>query len=112
MTIQSLIKKIMKLDYPQQLDKHYGGSCPCFWYEVRINDKYLKIHGHCWRTCEDTIKGKNYCPGNGLHVRSNLDLKNTKSIIKVLRKKLDKQKWYGKYDVWLNGVLLKTWKEI
>jgi hypothetical protein len=103
MTLQSLLKRIMKLDYPQELDKSYDGSCPCFWYEVRINDKYLKIHGHCWRTCENMHKKKDYCAYNGLHVESNLDKKELDSIIQTLKKKLDKEEWYSDYEVWLNG---------
>jgi hypothetical protein len=74
-----LIKKVSKLYYPQELEKGWESSCPCFYYNPTVDGKRLTIHGHCWRTTD-----------NG---------KDLMDIAKAFKKQLDKQKWYSKWDL-------------
>ena len=98
MTIQELIDKVKTMDYPQQLDKGYGGECPCFWYYPIINGKRIEIHGHCWRTCKK-------CAYNGLHISGKLPLTALTRIAKAFKVKLDRQKWHGDYDLVIKSTL-------
>lgn len=96
MTTQELIELVEKMDYPQQLDTDYEGSCPCFWYTPIVDGHKLQIHGHCWRTC-------NECLYNGIHVSGCLTEKDLRKIAKAFKKQLDKQEWYSKYEIVINS---------
>jgi hypothetical protein len=106
MTKEELIKKVKDLDYPQQLDKGYEGSCPCFWYHPTIDGKRVSIHGHCWRTTGDNMVGSCKCAYNGLHITGKLPEKDLLEIAKAFKRQLDKQKWYSEWDIVINEKFL------
>jgi len=101
MTTEELINKVKKMDYPQELDKSYEGSCPCFWYKPIIDGRKIEIHGHCWRT---NIDGCN-CSFNGLHITGSLSVAKLTKIAKTFKKQLDKQNWYSSYQLVIKSTL-------
>lgn len=102
-TIDELIKEIKSLDY-YDIQRHFDpgndGGCPCFWCDLKVEGKKIEIHGHCWRTCQE-------CAFNGLHVTGALSVPKLTRIAKAFKSKLDKQKWYSKYDLVIKSTLKK-----
>ncbi len=90
MNKETFIKKIESMDYPQKLDKQYEGSCPCFWYDGKIDGKKISIHGRCWRVSENA---------QDLHISGELPKKDLKEIAEIIKSKLDAQEWYNPYTI-------------
>ena len=107
MKFQDLIDKVLKMDYPQELDKKWNGECPCFWCNPIINGHRIKIHGHCWRTTDNGKRGGCKCLNNGLHITGKLPKKDLMKLAKAFKKKLDRQQWYSIWEIEVKS-LIKT----
>ncbi|GEM_PF-3282544 len=108
MTINDLIKEVESLDewdVQKHFDKDYDGGCPCFWSRRKVDGRMIEIHGHCWRTTGDGIRGSCNCAYNGLHVTGKLPRKDLMKIARAFKKKLDKQEWYSPYDLVVKSTL-------
>lgn len=100
-----LIKKIRTMDYPQELQKGWSGSCPCFNYSPLVGGNRLTIHGHCWRTTDNGFVGGCTCAFNGLHIRGKLPQKDLLDIAMAFKGQLDKQEWYSKWEIGVVSLL-------
>jgi len=72
------------------LDKRHNGSCPCFSCRHMIERKVLHVWGRCWRVSDNA---------QDLHVWGSLAKEDLIVIGKLIKKCLDKQKWYNKYTL-------------
>jgi len=66
------------------------GSCPCFQGKVKLDEGTLQVWGRCWRVSKNA---------QDLHVWGTLPKKDNKEIAEIIKKKLDKQKWYNPYTI-------------
>jgi hypothetical protein len=104
MKLQTLIDKIENMDYPQKLEKDWSGSCPCFWYSPMIEGVRVSIHGHCWRTTDNSLIGGCKCAYNGFHIKGKLPRKDLLRLAKALKKQLDAQEWYSPWEFTVNSL--------
>ena len=67
-----------------------GGGCPCFNGTKIIDDEVLKVWGRCWRVSDNL---------QDLHIAGTLEEKDLQKIAKIIKRKLDRQKWYNPYTI-------------
>jgi len=66
------------------------GSCPCFEGKVKLKEGTLHVWGRCWRVSKNS---------QDLHIWGTLKKPELEKIGKVIKKLLDKQKWYSDYTL-------------
>lgn len=93
MKLQTFKNKLEAIeDYGVQalIDSDFMGSCPCFSGTVKVDTFTLAVWGRCWRVSEH---------GQDLYVGSDLPKKELREIAKMIKVRLDRQEWYGKYKL-------------
>ena len=90
-TADEFIQKIDTMQYPQELDRDWDGSCPCFVAFVYIGNEALCIEGRCWRVSSSVQQE--------MHLDAYLPQNELSKIGVALKKKLDAQQWYNTYRV-------------
>jgi len=66
------------------------GGCPCFEGKVKLKEGTLHVWGRCWRVSENQ---------QDLHVWGTLKRPQLEKVGKVVKRLLDKQKWYSSYKL-------------
>lgn len=94
MKFETFLNKIKGMSHPQELDKEWGGSCPCFYYEGKLMGKNLIIQGRCWRVSQYGQQD--------LHIDGDLSRRELRLIGNAIKEKLDAQEWYGSYVIIYN----------
>lgn len=94
--VDDLIQQIQAMDYPQQLDPDYDGSCPCFAVNLEVVGHIVVIEGSCWRVSMS-------CDKQDLRLNSSLPRDELLRVGAALKQKLDAQEWYSPYRIILPG---------